>query len=187
MNLFADVAHWWSGGDLLMPVMLLVALALFALLGERAWLLWGPEVGRQRRLAELTRLVAGHPDRAWAARYLAVAEEEQFSRGFLLIRTLTLVLPLLGLLGTVSGMVDTFSSLATGRAAMAAQDASRGIGLALTATQYGMALAIPGMLGEWLLRQRVHALVSHRDGTTCGAVAAEDVTAVGLEELRCSA
>lgn len=187
MNLLSDIAHWWAGGDLLMPVMLCVALALFALIGERAWMLWGPECRRARRINELTRLVAGHPDQVWAVRYLAVAEEEQLTRGLLLIRTLTLILPLLGLLGTVSGMVDTFSSLAHGRAALAAQDASRGIGLALTATQYGMALAVPGMLGEWLLRQRVHSLVRHRDGTGFGVVALESPSASPALELRCSA
>ena len=176
---------WWAGGDVLMPVMLLVALVLYALLGECAWRLNGPHTRRSIRDRELGRLVGNHPDRAWAAHYLALAEEESLTRGFLLIRTCTMILPLFGLLGTVSGMVDTFDVLArTGGST--AQRTSHGIGLALTATQYGMALAIPGMVGEWLLRTRVHTLIEQRTHAVMGAVAEvrrthavviEDVTA----------
>jgi hypothetical protein len=44
-----------------------------------------------------------------------------------------------------------------------AQRASAGISLALTATQYGMALAIPAVLWAWLLSRRVEMLVEHRE------------------------
>jgi len=171
MSQIDHILAWWAGGDLLMPVILATSLVLYAVLAERAWLLWGPAARRERRLLELHRLVVGHPDRTWAARYLAIAEEEQLTRGFLLLRTLTLILPLLGLLGTVSGMVETFGSLAASRGGQTtARTASAGIQMALVATQYGMALAIPGLLGEWLLRRRVHQLVHHRDHAALGAI-----------------
>jgi biopolymer transport protein ExbB len=196
MIFWQHLSQWWLGGDVLMPVMLAVSLVLYGLLAERAVLLWGPALRRERRLLEIHQLVAAHPDRAWAAQYLALAEEAQLTRGFLLIRTLTLLLPLCGLLGTVSGMVDTFGALALPGLTTARQT-SAGIGLALTATQYGMALAIPAMCGEWLLRQRVLQVTQQRDATACGAIAspvarparivARERFPQELQELACSA
>lgn len=68
------------------------------------------------------------------------------------IRTLVVVAPLLGLLGTVSGMVETFSALAGDPDAGAS--VAGGISEALVTTQFGLILAIPGTLvGRWLDRQ----------------------------------
>lgn len=67
------------------------------------------------------------------------------------IRTLVVVAPLLGLLGTVSGMVETFSALAG--APDAGDSVAGGISEALVTTQFGLILAIPGTLvGRWLDR-----------------------------------
>lgn len=193
--LLTNVANWWAGGDLLMPVLLGVALVLYAVIAERLWRLWHPSARIATRSAELHRLLAQHPDPAWAARYLATEEAEALARGRLLIATLTLCLPLLGLLGTVAGMTETFAALATGSAGRTAQDASRGIGLALTATQYGMALALPGMLGAWLVERRVAMLAHARDHAATGIIATRVPRTPTLapaaddriEDVRCSA
>lgn len=171
MNPSLDEAlRWWRGGDALMPVMFLTAVALYTILAERTLVLWG--IRRHERADDLLKLLrAGHAGerderwRAWAARYVGLAEAEQLARGFALCRALTACLPLLGLLGTVTGMVDTFGQIGvTGaRAGAVAQHASAGIGLALTATQYGMALAIPAVLWDWLLASRVAQLAHHRE------------------------
>lgn len=171
---------WWRGGDILMPVMFAIAVVLYTLLAERSVVLWS--VRRQQRRDELFGLLreghAGERDgrwRTWAAKYVALAEELELSRGFTVIRALTASLPLLGLLGTVTGMVDTFTQL--GIAGMGtgvvAQTASAGIGLALTATQYGMALAIPAVAWEWALGRRVAQLASHREAVVRDALSAE--------------
>lgn len=168
-NLIADTLAWWRGGDLLMPIMLGIAVVLYAILAERSLALWG--VRRQTRRDEiLDALQAGHPSdgdgrwRAWAARYVGLAEAEQLTRGFAVCRALTACLPLLGLFGTVTGMIGTFGSLGGGHGVIA-QQASAGIGLALTATQYGMALAIPAVLWDWMLSRRVAQLAEHRELT----------------------
>ena len=59
--------------------------------------------------------------------------------------------PLLGLLGTVIGMMDTFHATATASATDASALAS-GIGKALITTQAGLAAAIPGSLAMAHLR-----------------------------------
>lgn len=181
MNSMLDQAYrWWQGGDILMPVMFLIAVVLYTLLAERSVVLWS--VRRQQRRDELFGLLreghAGERDgrwRAWAAKYVALAEEMDLSRGFTVIRALTASLPLLGLLGTVTGMVDTFTQLGIAGmgSGVVAQTASAGIGLALTATQYGMALAIPAVAWEWALGRRVAQLASHREAVVRDALSAE--------------
>jgi biopolymer transport protein ExbB len=163
MSPLAALQAWWSGGELLMPVMLAVAVLLYAILIERSLVLWGAR--RARRAAELSAALRQDDDprwRAWAARQLALSEAEQLSRGFGVVRALTASLPLLGLLGTVSGMIGTFGQLAGGGGTVASR-ASAGISLALTSTQYGMALAIPAVLWAWLLTRRVDQLSEHRE------------------------
>jgi len=67
-------------------------------------------------------------------------------RDFIVLATLTVVAPLIGLLGTVVGMVETFQGVAgavgetTGRVA-------DGISQALITTQFGLVVAIPGVFG----------------------------------------
>ncbi len=182
MNSLLDQAlSWWRGGDVLMPVMFTIAVVLYTLLAERSVVLYG--IRRQQRRDELFGLLrvghAGERDgrwRAWAARYVALAEELDLTRGFMVIRALTASLPLLGLLGTVTGMVDTFGQLGLAGmgAGVVAHGASAGIGLALTATQYGMALAIPAVAWEWALGRRVAQLAQHREAVVRDALAAEN-------------
>ena len=62
--------------------------------------------------------------------------------------------PLLGLLGTVIGMMDTFHAAANANATDASALAA-GIGKALVTTQAGLAAAIPGSLAMAHLRQRL--------------------------------
>lgn len=56
--------------------------------------------------------------------------------------------PLLGLLGTVSGLIDSFAALAI---TADARSAGAGIGRALTTTQIGLLIAVPGLLAVQLL------------------------------------
>lgn len=181
MNSVLDQALiWWHGGDVLMPVMFAVAVVLYSLLAERSLALWGVRRGRHRD--ELLGLIAvGHNSErnerwlTWAARYVGLAEQQELTRGFTVIRALTTSLPLLGLLGTVTGMVDTFGQLgATGqRPGILAQHASAGIGLALTTTQYGIALAVPAVAWEWVLGRRVAQLAHHRETVVRTALASD--------------
>jgi biopolymer transport protein ExbB/TolQ len=174
-TLASEVVQWWLGGRTLMPIMALVAVVLYTVLAERSLVLWG--VRRRHRddamLRILSRTHQGEHDQrwlAWAGRYIELSEAEQLSRGFGITRALTTTLPLLGLLGTVSGMVDTFSMLgyAGSHVGSAAKQASEGIGLALTTTQFGMALAIPAVGLDWLLGRRVAQLAHDREVLTAG-------------------
>lgn len=90
----------------------------------------------------------------------AISERPYLRRYLSIIGTLAAIAPLLGLLGTVSGMITTFdviSLFGTGNArAMAG-----GISEALITTQSGLLVAIPGLFMSAFLNRRAHRLESH--------------------------
>lgn len=74
-----------------------------------------------------------------------------------LVRALVMIAPLLGLLGTVDGMIETFDSL--GEMALFTQTGgiAGGISRALFTTQIGLAVSIPGlMFGRIIDRQQMN-------------------------------
>lgn len=76
------------------------------------------------------------------------------SRHRVLIRTLVGLAPLLGLLGTVNGMIETFSSM--GEMSMHSQSGgiAGGVSEALLSTQVGLVIAVPGILMGRMLDKR---------------------------------
>jgi len=72
-----------------------------------------------------------------------------------MIRACIVVAPLLGLLGTVTGMIETFESILHGGYIT---EMSRGICKALLTTQYGLAIAAPGLIAERILLRRQEKL-----------------------------
>ena len=76
-------------------------------------------------------------ERAWLQR---------LQRDVIILGALTVVAPLVGLLGTVIGMIETFRVVgATG--VDTAQGMAGGISRALITTQFGLVVAIPGVFG----------------------------------------
>ena len=71
-----------------------------------------------------------------------------------LVRTLVAIAPLLGLLGTVDGMIETFDSL--GEMALFSQSGgiAGGISKALFTTQMGLVVSIPGLLIGRIIERR---------------------------------
>ena len=89
--------------------------------------------------------------------YLDVAffEEELEIRKFnRLIITIVSAAPLLGLLGTVIGMIETFDSLGDMSLFSQSGGIAGGISQALITTQMGLAVAIPGLIVNGVLQRR---------------------------------
>ncbi|MEY4932746.1 MAG: hypothetical protein RLZZ403_1066 [Pseudomonadota bacterium] len=74
------------------------------------------------------------------------------------LATIAAISPLLGLLGTVFGMVRTFNAISSVGVGNPASLAA-GIGEALIATAAGLIVAIPSLIGYRYLRRRVDELV----------------------------
>lgn len=81
--------------------------------------------------------------------------EKEMDRFQVLIRTIVTIAPLLGLLGTVGGMIETFDSLQEMALFTQSGGIAAGISQALITTQFGLAVAIPGLLvNQYLLRRK---------------------------------
>lgn len=66
--------------------------------------------------------------------------------------------PLLGLMGTVLGMVDVFEAISEGSSSVNPAELAGGIWKALLTTVMGLALAIPSMIASWLILSRLRRL-----------------------------
>ncbi len=85
----------------------------------------------------------------------AFFEEEREIRKFnRLIGTIVTSAPLLGLLGTVIGMIETFDSLGDMSLFSQSGGIAGGISQALITTQMGLAVAIPGLIVNGVLQRR---------------------------------
>ncbi len=72
-----------------------------------------------------------------------VEEMHQFER---MVKTIVMVAPLIGLLGTVGGMIETFDSLASAELFSQSGGIAGGISQALFTTQLGLVVAVPGLI-----------------------------------------
>jgi biopolymer transport protein ExbB len=72
----------------------------------------------------------------------------------ILITTIVLAAPLLGLLGTVIGMIETFDSLGDMSLFSQSGGIAGGISQALFTTQMGLAVAIPGLIVNGILNRK---------------------------------
>jgi len=76
---------------------------------------------------------------------------KQYSR---MVMTLVAIAPLIGLLGTVIGMIETFDSLASASLFSQSGGIAGGISQALFTTQLGLVVAVPGVIVGRLLDRR---------------------------------
>jgi biopolymer transport protein ExbB len=74
------------------------------------------------------------------------------------LNTLVATAPLMGLLGTVIGMLATFAAIASGGGAETTAMVAAGISEALITTQTGLFVALPGIFLILLIRRRKHAV-----------------------------
>lgn len=80
--------------------------------------------------------------------------EKTIGRYAVIVRSIVIVSPLLGLLGTVGGMIETFDSLGDMSLFSQSGGIAGGISQALFTTQMGLAVALPGLVVGRILDRR---------------------------------
>jgi biopolymer transport protein ExbB len=139
------------GGDVLWAILLTLFL-MWTVIFERLWFLF--KIHPQRKKEVLQQWASRSETRSWYARKIraALISETAVSlkQNIGLIKVLIAICPLLGLLGTVTGMITVFEVMAysgTGNArAMAG-----GVSQATIPTMAGMVAALSGVyFGVWL-------------------------------------
>lgn len=84
-------------------------------------------------------------------------EVSPFQRDLLVLQALVTSAPLLGLLGTVLGMIETFHVIAM-KTSWTTEMMASGIGQALITTQFGLVVALPGIFGISVLQKKMRQL-----------------------------
>jgi biopolymer transport protein ExbB len=82
--------------------------------------------------------------------------QEAFRQQRIVLGAMIAAAPLLGLLGTVSGMTKTFDSLAERVGDKSMEGLAHGISEVLVATESGLAVALPALLLVYVAHRAVH-------------------------------
>jgi biopolymer transport protein ExbB len=101
-----------------------------------------------------------HKPDAEALNAFARLEVSRMERGIFLLEVVVGVAPLLGLLGTVTGLTQVFSGFSAETGLPEPAAFIRGIALALNTTILGLAIAIPALVAHAYLLRRVESLAA---------------------------
>ena len=109
-------------------------------------------------LARLTTAAIEHlewakPDNVEALQTRARHEVSRMERGMVVLEIITGIAPLLGLVGTVFGLIEIFGEMTSPEADTA--DFAGGISLALYATLSGLSIAIPSLVAWSIYNKRI--------------------------------
>ncbi|WP_242458054.1 MotA/TolQ/ExbB proton channel family protein [Halomonas sp. YLGW01] len=180
-------ARFQQGGAVGYVVVALGIVGLLVALGQYLYLM-RVTVRLRRQLADLDRLRddnplgrvlkrfhalgSGHAPEALEARLdeALLAEQPKLERGQGLVKMLAAVAPLMGLLGTVTGMIVTFQSITvfgTGDPQLMAG----GISQALVTTVLGLVTAVPLLFAHTALSSRSRALIGTLEGRASAVLA----------------
>jgi len=182
--LWTEAREIWASGGWAMIAIALIALVMFSVgvgvylrlrakgfqsVPEETWRRWIDRPHERRGpIGKLLEFVSAAPtvkDNAVLFHELRTTETVPFERDLRLMKICVSAAPLVGLLGTVTGMLATFGALANGSGgektmAMVAS----GISEALITTETGLVIALPGLFFQYQLARkhaRYQAFLAH--------------------------
>lgn len=183
MNCFIDAMHYFRQGGVVMFFLLAISLWVWGLIAERIYFFF-KNSGRAMRPEFAVSMISGSmPDSPGGAMEVCAALAVHFGRyrcgnpaldsrileehwlrqkkrihqGLSLVAALAAAAPLLGLFGTVLGIIDTFGVISVFGAGNAKALAG-GISKALISTHCGLLVGIPALLMYVLLQQQARLL-----------------------------
>jgi len=182
--LWGEAAGIWRDGGWAMWAIAVIALVMFALgvhvylrlrergfhsVPEKTWRRWIDHPAERRgpigRLLDSVTGARTLDDMAAAFEQLTASETLPFQRDLKVMKTCVSAAPLVGLLGTVTGMLTTFGALASGSGGDKTMALiAGGISEALITTETGLIIALPGLFLQYqLVREfeRYRAFLAH--------------------------
>lgn len=191
MELLIEIKEFMDKGGFVMPPLLFLTMLLWYGLGYRFWVL-------RRSGRHSIRELIKHKNGDWQHKPRDIVEEavlagfalknlapknlrkhldsefyiyEKEIRKFTaLIKIVVVIAPLMGLLGTVTGMIETFDALAEMALFTQSGGIAGGISQALFTTQMGLSVAIPGVLAKSALdrkQRRIQAELEQAKDLLC--------------------
>lgn len=184
MQFARDTKELWLSGGWAMIAIATVAMLMFALgihilirlwstghrfVPERVWRQWldDPSAARGRvgRVIATIATARSVGELSSHCEHIRAVESAPFARDLRVMKMCVTAAPLLGLLGTVTGMLTTFGALSSGAGGDATMVAvSDGISEALITTETGLVIAIPGLFFNYQLKrmhERYEAFLAH--------------------------
>jgi len=162
MNLFDPILQFLNTGGNVLWIILWVSIVLWSLIVER--LLYFKQTYPQQREHWLSEWTGQSNKNSQQALFIrkAIISEAKISMGKTvpLIKMLVALCPLLGLLGTVTGMIHVFDVMAVTGTGNARAMAS-GVSQATIPTMAGMVIAISGLYFSKMIEQRVSEETHH--------------------------
>lgn len=175
MTLWEQAFTIWLSGGWAMIAIAVIALVMFALgmnvslklagkgfasVGEKTWRRWIDHPDQRKGpIGQLLDFVTGGnslKDTAASFEELRTTEIEPFQRDLQVMKIFVSAAPLLGLLGTVTGMLSTFAALSSGAGGDKTMGlVAEGISEALVTTETGLVMALPGLFMHYLLTQKL--------------------------------
>ena len=149
------ISQFMAAGGPVLNLIALLMFAMWALIFERAWYFYGAH----KKIADdaVEQWNARTDIKSWGAHAIREAVISRISLGIdqnlNIIKTLVSLSPLMGLLGTVTGMIEVFNILAITGGGDARSMAS-GVSKATIPTMAGMVAALSGVFASsWLSRK----------------------------------
>jgi biopolymer transport protein ExbB len=188
-GVWTDATRIWADGGWAMPALAFVALVMFAMgvhirlklrekgirsVPEKTWRRWIDRPSERRGpVGQLLSFVTAARTLKETAVYfdeIRATEIAPLKRDLLIMRICVGVAPLLGLLGTVTGMLTTFDALSTGSGGDKTMGMiAGGISEALITTETGLVIALPGLFLQHMLARhfdRYRQFLAHLE-TVC--------------------
>jgi biopolymer transport protein ExbB/TolQ len=142
------VRHLMAAGGPVMIPLLMVGIFVWTLIGTRFFAWIDARRIHSGRLREFVKQASGWEVACLQLRSRLYANDS-------LIRTLVAVAPLLGLLGTVSGMMVTFDGISNMSFFSQQGGIAGGISEALLTTQTGLVIAVPAFITSRILQRKI--------------------------------
>lgn len=176
---FAVIEIFKGAGVLIYPLALCSAIAVF-IICERAFALRRVAVmpddlvdavvagrplvgGRHTVLARIVEFAEQHKNDEGAVKAFARLEINRMERGIPYLDVIYAAAPLIGLTGTVWGLLKVFSSIPKETGVPDPAAFTQGVALALSATIIGLVIAIPSLIGSGYLQRKVENYAAQLD------------------------
>jgi biopolymer transport protein ExbB len=176
---FAMIEIFKGAGLLIYPLALCSAVAVF-IICERAFALRKAAVmpqdlvdavvsgrplvgGRHTVLARIVEFAEQHKNDEGAVKAFARLEINRMERGVPYLDVIYAAAPLIGLTGTVTGLLQVFSQISPETGLPDPAAFTKGVALALSATVIGLAIAIPSLVGSGYLQRKIENYAAQLD------------------------
>jgi biopolymer transport protein ExbB len=119
--------------------------------------------GKHSVLARIVDFAEEHKNDDDAVKAFARLEINRMERGIQYLDIIYAAAPLIGLTGTVSGLLKVFSEIAPDTGLPDPVNFTKGVALALSATIIGLTIAIPSLVGSGYLQRKIENYAAQLD------------------------